>query len=134
MGRHAAHAASHSLLALTVLGGAAHTVQVRDGKVANVTAKKAGEMLKEGWVLLDVRPQEEIAKASGLWLPAPCNASGGALQCIWWLPTARQGKLVVTACSLQCAWWLLTAGQGVVRVCAPVRLNAGSDAAAMLVM
>jgi rhodanese-related sulfurtransferase len=37
--------------------------QVRDGKVANVTAKKAGEMLKEGWVLLDVRPQEEIAKA-----------------------------------------------------------------------
>ncbi len=37
-------------------------VQVRDGKVANVTAKKAGEMLKEGWVLLDVRPAEEIAK------------------------------------------------------------------------
>ena len=37
-------------------------VQVRDGKVANITAKKAGEMLKEGWVLLDVRPQEEIAK------------------------------------------------------------------------
>ncbi|KAI7843205.1 hypothetical protein COHA_003187 [Chlorella ohadii] len=36
---------------------------VRDGKVANVTAKKAGEMLKEGWVLLDVRPAEEIAKA-----------------------------------------------------------------------
>lgn len=73
VGRHVgynAHIASHSLLALTVLGGAVLTVQVRDGKVANVTAKKAGEMLKEGWVLLDVRPQEEIAKASWLWLPA----------------------------------------------------------------
>ena len=30
--------------------------------MANITAKKAGEMLKEGWVLLDVRPQEEIVK------------------------------------------------------------------------
>lgn len=29
----------------------------------NVTAANAGELVKEGWVLLDVRPPAEIAKA-----------------------------------------------------------------------
>lgn len=37
--------------------------QVREGKVLNVTPAEAGQMLKEGWTLLDVRPPEEIAKA-----------------------------------------------------------------------
>jgi rhodanese-related sulfurtransferase len=36
-------------------------MQVRDGKVQNVTAKEAGALMKEGWVLLDVRPPQEIA-------------------------------------------------------------------------
>lgn len=37
--------------------------QVREGKVMNVSAKEAGNMLNDGWVLLDVRPPNEIAKA-----------------------------------------------------------------------
>ncbi|KAK9847231.1 hypothetical protein WJX84_005305 [Apatococcus fuscideae] len=37
--------------------------QVREGKVKNVTCKAAGELMQDGWVLLDVRPQEEITKA-----------------------------------------------------------------------
>ncbi|KAK9827948.1 hypothetical protein WJX74_011026 [Apatococcus lobatus] len=37
--------------------------QVREGKVKNVTCKAAGELMQDGWVLLDVRPKEEIAKA-----------------------------------------------------------------------
>lgn len=36
--------------------------QVREGRVRNVTPKDAGELLKDGWVLLDVRPPEEVAK------------------------------------------------------------------------
>lgn len=39
--------------------------QIRTGKVKNVTPVEAGELLKGGeWVLLDVRPPEEIAKAA----------------------------------------------------------------------
>ena len=30
----------------------------------NVTSRMAGEMMKEGWVLLDVRPEEEIEKVA----------------------------------------------------------------------
>lgn len=49
--------------------------QVRDGKVQNVTAAEAGQLVKDGWVLLDVRPPTEIAQvrferggpAVGLW-------------------------------------------------------------------
>ncbi|KAL4425370.1 hypothetical protein ABPG75_009386 [Micractinium tetrahymenae] len=37
--------------------------QVREGKVMNVSAKEAGNMLKDGWVLLDVRPPNEVANA-----------------------------------------------------------------------
>lgn len=37
--------------------------QVREGKVRNVTCKGAGDLLKEGWVLLDVRPPIERKKA-----------------------------------------------------------------------
>lgn len=35
--------------------------QIREGKVQNVSAKEAGKLVKEGWVLLDVRPPTEIA-------------------------------------------------------------------------
>ncbi|KAK9823713.1 hypothetical protein WJX72_004845 [[Myrmecia] bisecta] len=38
--------------------------QVREGKVKNVTAGAAGDMMKDGWVLLDVRPETEYKKAS----------------------------------------------------------------------
>ncbi|CAG9466051.1 unnamed protein product [Pedinophyceae sp. YPF-701] len=38
--------------------------QVSSGRVRNVTAKEAGELIKEGWVLLDVRPVEETKKAA----------------------------------------------------------------------
>ncbi|KAL4854502.1 Rhodanese-like domain-containing protein 11 [Chlorella vulgaris] len=44
-------------------GGCNGTEAVRDGKVQNVTAKEAGALMKEGWVLLDVRPPQEIANA-----------------------------------------------------------------------
>jgi rhodanese-related sulfurtransferase len=37
--------------------------QLAEGKVRNVTATNAAELMKEGWVLLDVRPPAEIAKA-----------------------------------------------------------------------
>ncbi|PSC76673.1 H(+) hexose cotransporter 2 [Micractinium conductrix] len=37
--------------------------QIREGKVMNVTAKQAGEMIKEGWTVLDVRPPNEIEQA-----------------------------------------------------------------------
>lgn len=33
------------------------------GKVRNVTAENAAQLMQEGWVLLDVRPQSEIEKA-----------------------------------------------------------------------
>lgn len=59
--------------------------QVREGKVMNVSAKEAGNMLNDGWMLLDVRPPNEIAKArrgsargpaSSSPLPATCMPSG----------------------------------------------------------
>lgn len=37
--------------------------QLADGRVKNVSAATAGELLADGFVLLDVRPPEEIAKA-----------------------------------------------------------------------
>lgn len=37
--------------------------QVRAGKVKSVTTKNAGELVKDGWVLLDVRPPNETEKA-----------------------------------------------------------------------
>jgi rhodanese-related sulfurtransferase len=37
--------------------------QVAQGKVRNVTAENAAQLMQEGWVLLDVRPQSEIEKA-----------------------------------------------------------------------
>lgn len=37
--------------------------QVAEGKVRNVSAAQAADLVKDGWVLLDVRPPEEIAKA-----------------------------------------------------------------------
>ena len=38
-------------------------VQVAQGTVRNVTAENAAQLMQEGWVLLDVRPQSEIEKA-----------------------------------------------------------------------
>ena len=38
-------------------------LQVAQGKVRNVTAENAAQLMQEGWVLLDVRPQSEIEKA-----------------------------------------------------------------------
>eukprot|EP00878_Enallax_costatus_P045879 GHUV01055400.1.p2 GENE.GHUV01055400.1~~GHUV01055400.1.p2 ORF type:complete len:149 (-),score=21.95 GHUV01055400.1:171-617(-) len=38
------------------------TQQVKDGIVMNVSNKTAGEMMAEGWVLLDVRPPGEVDK------------------------------------------------------------------------
>ncbi|GMH36075.1 hypothetical protein BSKO_03943 [Bryopsis sp. KO-2023] len=38
--------------------------QIKEGKVRNVTCKGAGDLLKEGWVVLDVRPSNEIKKGS----------------------------------------------------------------------
>jgi len=37
--------------------------QLTDGRVKNVSAATAGELLSDGWTLLDVRPPHEIAKA-----------------------------------------------------------------------
>ncbi|KAL3141731.1 hypothetical protein ABBQ32_004413 [Trebouxia sp. C0010 RCD-2024] len=38
--------------------------QIREGRVKNVTCAAAGQMMKEGWTLLDVRPKSEHKKAS----------------------------------------------------------------------
>eukprot|EP00210_Caulerpa_lentillifera_P007229 g6916.t1 len=38
----------------------------KEGKVRNITAKGASSLMKEGWILLDVRPPTEIEKASVL--------------------------------------------------------------------
>lgn len=38
--------------------------QIREGRVKNVTCAAAGQMMKEGWTLIDVRPQSEHRKAS----------------------------------------------------------------------
>lgn len=43
--------------------GAAPLTQVAQGKVRNVTAANAAQLMQEGWVLLDVRPPQEIEKA-----------------------------------------------------------------------
>ncbi|KAK9836157.1 hypothetical protein WJX81_005629 [Elliptochloris bilobata] len=37
--------------------------QIREGKVKSINAKIAGDLMKDGWTLLDVRPPYEIAKA-----------------------------------------------------------------------
>lgn len=37
--------------------------QLADGKVRNVSAANAADMVKEGWTLLDVRPPNEVEKA-----------------------------------------------------------------------
>ena len=36
--------------------------QLREGKVRSVTSKEAGELLKDGWTMLDVRPKTEVEK------------------------------------------------------------------------
>ena len=38
--------------------------QLADGRVKNVSAATAGELLADGFVLLDVRPPEEVARVS----------------------------------------------------------------------
>ncbi|GBF97284.1 hypothetical protein Rsub_09975 [Raphidocelis subcapitata] len=38
--------------------------QVRDGRVRSVDTRGAGHLMKEGWVLLDVRPPTEVEKVS----------------------------------------------------------------------
>lgn len=38
--------------------------QIREGKVRNVTPKGAGNLIKEGWTILDVRPPREIKVAA----------------------------------------------------------------------
>lgn len=43
----------------------------------NVSAKQAGEMVKEGWILLDVRPVEEIARVRTI------QAQAGAAWHVW---------------------------------------------------
>lgn len=46
--------------------------QLADGRVKNVSAATAGELLADGFVLLDVRPPEEVAKvSSGLSVSPP---------------------------------------------------------------
>lgn len=42
---------------MSALPAAASTVQ-------NVTAQMAGKMMEDGWVLLDVRPEEEVEKVA----------------------------------------------------------------------
>jgi hypothetical protein len=37
-------------------------MQLADGKVRNVSAANAADMVKEGWTLLDVRPPNEVEK------------------------------------------------------------------------
>lgn len=37
--------------------------QIREGKVRNVSTSEAGELVKDGWIMLDVRPPEETDKA-----------------------------------------------------------------------
>jgi len=38
--------------------------QLSDGRVKNVSASTAGELLADGWTLLDVRPPQEVQKAA----------------------------------------------------------------------
>jgi len=38
--------------------------QLKEGKVRNITAKGAGNLIKEGWTVLDVRPPSEIKTAA----------------------------------------------------------------------
>ncbi len=40
----------------------AAALQIATGKVRNVTAPNAADLMKEGWTLLDVRPPQEIEK------------------------------------------------------------------------
>lgn len=43
---------------------AAWEEQIRDGRVKSVDTRGAGQLMKEGWVLLDVRPPNEVAKVA----------------------------------------------------------------------
>lgn len=75
------------------------TQQVKDGTVMNVSNKTAGEMMKDGWVLVDVRPPGEVAKvpitgaiAVPLYLEDPSNGPASLLKKAatigtggWWL-------------------------------------------------
>ncbi|KAF8066281.1 STR11 [Scenedesmus sp. PABB004] len=75
------------------------TQQVKDGSVMNVSNKSAGELMKEGWVLLDVRPPGEVAKVGitgavnvPLYVEDPSNSVGSLLKKSatigtggWWL-------------------------------------------------
>jgi len=38
--------------------------QIREGRVKNVSASSAGQLMKDGWKLLDVRPEHEVKKAA----------------------------------------------------------------------
>lgn len=72
---------------------------VRDGRVLNVSNKEAGELMQQGWVLLDVRPPNETAKvpiagavAVPLFVEDPANDLGTLLKKSatfgtggWWL-------------------------------------------------
>lgn len=75
------------------------TQQVKDGIVMNVSNKTAGEMMAEGWVLLDVRPPSEVEKVGvkgavsvPLYLEDPSNSVGSLIKKAatvstggWWL-------------------------------------------------
>jgi len=72
---------------------------VRDGRVLNVSTKEAGELMQQGWVLLDVRPPSETEKvpikgavAVPLFVADPANDPGTLLKKAatfgtggWWL-------------------------------------------------
>lgn len=76
------------LLRSAPLSCAAVPLQVREGRVMNVTAREAGEMMKEGWVLLDCRPEEEVsrAKVGCCFQPLSVFASGLLIQWRWRAP------------------------------------------------
>uniref|UniRef100_A0A383VI29 Rhodanese domain-containing protein n=1 Tax=Tetradesmus obliquus TaxID=3088 RepID=A0A383VI29_TETOB len=75
------------------------TQQVKDGVVMNVSNKSAGEMMQQGWKLLDIRPPGETAKvgivgavAVPLYVEDPSNSIGSLLKKSatigtggWWL-------------------------------------------------
>lgn len=57
---------------------------VKSGKVLNVSPKEAGEMVRNGWILLDVRPVSEASRAPlvgavnvPLFIEDPDNSLGG---------------------------------------------------------
>ena len=57
--------------------------QLREGKVRSVTSKEAGELLKDGWTMLDVRPKTEVENQRSLFcrLPRKILSLGIALLC-----------------------------------------------------